>query len=84
MIPFSCVVRALTRGDASKADPMIRAASYARYSSDLQNGRSIDGQHALNRETAARHGFTVVASFEDRELSAATVVGRDGYQAMMR
>ena len=61
----------------------MRAAIYARYSSDLQRDRSIEDQAALCRGYAAREGLTVVATFEDRALSGASLMGRDGIWQMM-
>jgi site-specific DNA recombinase len=62
---------------------MKRCAIYARYSSDLQSPTSIDDQLALCRAFAAREGWTVVATFEDRAASGATAANRDGYQALL-
>lgn len=55
-----------------------RAAIYARYSTDNQNDRSIEDQVALCREHAARTGAVVVASYEDRARTSASLLGRDG------
>lgn len=55
-----------------------RAALYARFSTDLQNERSIDDQMLLCRDFARREGLDVVAAFEDRARSGASVFGRDG------
>ena len=63
---------------------MKRAATYARYSSDLQDDRSITDQNRLNDQIAARHSLDIVRRFEDREISAASVITRPGFQAMMR
>lgn len=60
-----------------------RAAIYARYSSALQNDRSIEDQVAVCRTMAERDGLTVVSLFEDRARSGSTVYGRDGLAAMM-
>jgi site-specific DNA recombinase len=49
---------------------MIRAAIYARFSSDLQSDKSVDDQIAFCREVAQREGFAVVMTFEDRAVSA--------------
>jgi len=62
----------------------IRAAIYARYSSDKQNDKSVDDQIAFCREVAAREGFAVTMTFEDREISGAFSVNRPGFLAMMR
>jgi site-specific DNA recombinase len=61
----------------------MRAAIYARFSSDLQHERSIDDQVALCRTFVDRHGFSVAAVFEDRARSGASVLGRDGLMHMM-
>lgn len=62
----------------------MRAAIYARFSSDLQRDTSIADQLALCRELAAREGFAVVASFEDRAVSGSSIVNRRGFQALMQ
>src|SRR4051812_18667385 len=62
---------------------MKRAAAYARYSSDLQDERSIADQNRLNDQIAERHGLTVVARYEDREVSAASIITRPRFRAMM-
>jgi site-specific DNA recombinase len=63
---------------------MIRAAIYARYSSDRQKDRSIEDQIAMLREIAARESMAVVTAFEDRQISGTGVINRPGFQAMMR
>lgn len=63
---------------------MIRAAIYARFSSDLQNDRSVDDQIAFCREVAIREGFTVAMMFEDRAVSGSSAINRPGFIAMMR
>ena len=57
---------------------MTRAAIYARFSSDLQSDRSIDDQLALCREIARRDGMKIIAEFEDRAQSGASLHGRVG------
>jgi site-specific DNA recombinase len=47
---------------------MIRVAIYARFSSDLQNDKSVDDQIAFCRDVCARNGMTVVLTFEDRAV----------------
>lgn len=61
----------------------MRAAIYARYSTDLQDGRSIDDQVALCRDHAAREGLTVTAIYHDRAKTSASMFGRDGLARMM-
>ena len=62
---------------------MSRAAIYARFSTDLQNERSIDDQLALCRAYAEREGLNVVATFDDRARSGGSVLGRDGLLHLM-
>ena len=63
---------------------MIRVAIYARFSSDLQNDKSVDDQIAFCRNICAREGMTVVAPFSDHGISAWSAVNRPGFKAMMR
>lgn len=60
-----------------------RAAIYARYSTDHQNDRSIEDQIALCRDHAARSGFAVVATYDDRARTSASLIGRDGVLALL-
>jgi len=53
-----------------------RAVIYARYSSDIQDDRSIDDQIALCRQIAARHGCKVVKVYTDRAVSGASMLDR--------
>ena len=57
---------------------MKPAAIYARFSTELQNEKSTEDQIALCRAYATRHQLDVVATFEDKARSAASVFGRDG------
>lgn len=62
----------------------LRAALYARYSSDNQRRTSIDDQLRLARERCAREGWQVVAEHHDAEISAATPVEhRPGSRALV-
>lgn len=61
----------------------LRAAIYARYSSDLQTDRSIEDQLALCHDFARKQGLTVCATFDDRARSGASIMGRDGLLSMM-
>ncbi|WP_082767490.1 recombinase family protein [Bosea sp. PAMC 26642] len=56
----------------------MRAAIYARFSTDLQNERSVDDQIALCRAYAGREGLTVVDTFSDSARSGASIFGREG------
>ena len=61
----------------------MKAAIYARYSSDNHRDASIADQLRVCREFAAREGWTVVQEFTDRAISGATLL-RSGFQALMR
>jgi site-specific DNA recombinase len=60
-----------------------RAAIYARFSTDLQDDRSIEDQIAICREYARRHDLLVVETYDDRAASGASVFNRDGVQRML-
>jgi DNA invertase Pin-like site-specific DNA recombinase len=62
---------------------MKRAAIYARYSTDLQNERSVEDQFDLCRSYAARERLAVVETFADRARSGASMVERDGLLALL-
>jgi site-specific DNA recombinase len=63
---------------------MKRAAIYARYSTDLQNDRSVEDQIALCRSHAERIGAQVVGEYFDRAMSGASMFGRQGLANMMQ
>ncbi|WP_267209897.1 recombinase family protein [Chelatococcus asaccharovorans] len=60
-----------------------RAATYSRFSTELQSERSIEDQQALCRDYAARHDMVVVMEFADRARSGGSVIGRDGLLNMV-
>ena len=60
----------------------LRAALYARYSTDKRRVESLDDQYHVCEQVAKREGFTVVARFGDREISGGTA-DRPGYQSML-
>jgi site-specific DNA recombinase len=60
----------------------MRAAIYARYSSDNQREQSIEDQLRLCREHAAREGWTVTRIFQDAAMSGASAL-RPGYQSLL-
>jgi site-specific DNA recombinase len=62
---------------------MKRAAIYARFSTELQDERSIEDQVTLCRKYAEREGLDVVATFDDRARSGGSILGRDGLLALM-
>ena len=61
----------------------MRAALYARYSSDLQNVGSIADQLVACRAFAARMGAAVVSEHHDAAISGAATANRPGLQAML-
>jgi site-specific DNA recombinase len=67
----------------AKGPPMKRAAIYARFSTDLQNERSVEDQIALCREHARRDGYVVVEVFSDKAVSGASIFNRDGLLNLM-
>lgn len=67
----------------TRPDKMKRAAIYARFSTDLQDERSIEDQVALCRKYAERESLDVVAVFDDRARSGGSILGRDGLLALM-
>jgi site-specific DNA recombinase len=60
----------------------IKAALYARYSTDNQSEASIEDQFRTCERTAASNGLTVVCRFEDRGISGGTA-DRPGYQSLL-
>jgi site-specific DNA recombinase len=60
------------------------AVAYARYSSDIQNDKSIDDQIGLCEQIARREGYKIVQVYSDRAKSGADMFERDGLNAMMR
>nr|WP_236840915.1 recombinase family protein [Bradyrhizobium sp. CCGE-LA001] len=60
-----------------------RATIYARFSTDLQNERSIEDQLTLCRSYAEREGLMVVSTHEDRARSGGSVMGREGLLRML-
>jgi site-specific DNA recombinase len=64
----------------------VRAAIYARYSTDRQSESSITDQLRVCRERAEREGWQVVERFEftDEGISGAALGNRPGMQALQR
>lgn len=61
----------------------MRAAIYARYSSDLQRAASIEDQVRLCRERADRDGWDIVQVYSDAAISGAHAHNRPGLQQMI-
>lgn len=62
---------------------MKRAVIYARYSTDLQNDKSVEDQFSLCRDFAGRLGAKVIKQFSDKAKSGASMFGRPGLADMM-
>jgi len=60
----------------------MRAAIYARYSSDNQRDASIEDQIEVCRRYADQRGWSVEKIYDDRAISGASAA-RPGFQAMM-
>ena len=61
----------------------MKAAIYARYSSDNQRDASITDQMRVCRSFAERQGWTIAQEYSDHAVSGATLL-RSGFQALMR
>ena len=61
----------------------MRAAIYARYSSDLQSASSAEDQIAICKERIAREGWTLAGIFVDEGISGASML-RPGYQNLLQ
>src|SRR5215469_15086354 len=73
----------LARSASAVVFKMMLAAIHARFSTELQNEKSTEDQITLCRAYAARHQLNVVATFEDKARSGASVFGRDGLMQLM-
>jgi DNA invertase Pin-like site-specific DNA recombinase len=62
---------------------MKRTVIYARFSTELQHDRSIEDQVALCRGYAERNDLSIVAVYNDRARSGATVHGREGLMQLL-
>jgi len=64
----------------------IPVVSYARISADIERDQhGVQAQHAINRATAERFGWTVVHEYTDNDKSAAkSNVVRDEFEAMVK
>jgi site-specific DNA recombinase len=60
-----------------------RVAIYSRYSSDLQNDRSIEDQIIVCEKFAAKNGWSVKGNFYDRAASGASLFGRPQFAKMV-
>ncbi|MHB2165860.1 recombinase family protein [Alsobacter sp. R-9] len=62
---------------------MRRGVIYGRYSTDLQNEKSVEDQFSLCRVFASRERLQIVATYEDRAVSGASIAGRPGVLALL-
>lgn len=61
----------------------MRAAIYARFSSELQDARSIADQVALARKYAEARGLTITQTYQDAAISGASTINRPGLQRLL-
>jgi site-specific DNA recombinase len=61
-----------------------RAVIYARYSTDMQNEKSVDDQIAYCTKFAEREGVKIVGTYCDKGKSGASMFERDGLLRMMQ
>ena len=62
----------------------MRAAIYARYSSDLQSAASVEDQIRLCRERVAQESGTVVETYADYAISGSSLKNRPGIAALVK
>ena len=60
----------------------MRAAIYARYSTDLQSEASIEDQLRLCHRLASQNGWSVIQTFSDAGISGSSLL-RPGYQQLL-
>ena len=61
----------------------MRAVIYARFSSDLQDNRSITDQVSMARKYAEMRGLTLASVYEDAAISGASLINRPGLQRLL-
>ena len=61
----------------------MRTAIYARFSSDLQDARSITDQVAMARKYADARSLSVVTVYSDAAISGASTINRPGLQKLL-
>ena len=62
---------------------IIRAIDYGRYSTDLQNDKSVDDQRIENLDFIRNRGYKYVKSYDDRALSGAFIIDRPGISRLI-
>ena len=63
---------------------MKKVVIYSRYSSDMQDERSIEDQERTCEEFALCHGWTVIGKFADRGISGASLHTRPDMQRVLK
>src|SRR5712664_206471 len=63
---------------------MLKAALYARYSTDNQSVASIEDQFRICREHAGRERWQVADTYRDAAISGASVILRPGVQSLLQ
>lgn len=61
----------------------MRAALYARYSSDNQRYESITAQLRCSKEYCTRKNYQIVKIYKDEAISGTSVAGRASFQQMI-
>jgi site-specific DNA recombinase len=61
----------------------MRAAIYARYSTDLQSASSIEDQIRLCRERVEKDNGSIVEIYSDYAISGSSVRNRPGMRALL-
>jgi site-specific DNA recombinase len=61
----------------------MRVAIYARFSSEMQDKRSIDDQVVLCRDFARQHGWTFIDAYPDYAVSGSSVHGRFAFERLV-
>ena len=56
----------------------LKAAIYARFSTDMQADRSIDDQISLCTDFALKQGLTIAETYSDAAQSGGSIFGRHG------
>src|SRR5262249_54092503 len=73
----------VTTSKTNLAIKVLRCATYARYSTDMQNPKSAEDQtHDCMRFAERQNNWRIVKSYYDRECSSMTLDGRSGWLAL--
>ena len=75
--------RSAPAGDTRAETMTLRAALYARCSSDQQRAASIEDQFRVCRERAEREGWKIAGANKHSAVSGSSVILRPGVQALL-